>query len=198
MRFEDYRKHRDNADEKRREKKFELAGDEYTIAAYEALAKSNLRGTADISRGLYCLMSAAVCYRLGAELRRGQNRCEQGILIAEDLRDNLFEDDLSRGAMWEQIGDFRTIGDLNGATDAYETARKRYSSSGDPMEYACTEEFDATINIFDRLAEAVDHEMSWVKFKSSQLNRVDCKITEFASILKNVLQESQWEYEDKS
>lgn len=197
MTIDKYSEHRNQADRKRRNKEFELAGNEYTVAAYTALAKSELRGTADISRGLSCLMSAAVCYRLSNEPARGENRCKQGILISEDLRDNTFEDDLVQGAMWEHIGDFRTIGGLDGAEDAYESARKLYSSSGNPMEYTCTEEFDAIITIFARLASSVGYDTSWEKFQSTQLERIKCKTAEFSSILGNVLQEGAWEYEDE-
>jgi hypothetical protein len=195
MTIDKYAEHRDQADRKRRKKEFEIAGNEYTVAAYTALGKSELRGTADISRGLSCLMSAAVCYRLHNEPARGANRCKQGILIGEDLRDNTFEDDLAQGAMWEHIGDFRTIGGLDGADDAYESARTLYSASGNPMEYTCTEEFDALITIFDRLAKSAGYDTNWEKFQSTHLERINCKTAEFASILETILQEGVWEYE---
>lgn len=197
MTIKKYKKHRNQADEKRRNKEFGVAGDEYTVAAYVALGKSELRGTADISRGLSCLMTAAVCYRLNDESSRGVNRCKQGILISEDLRDNIFEDDLGQGAMWEHIGDFRNIGGLDGAKDAYETAKKIYSSSGNPMEYTCTEEFDAIITIIDRLAESTEYDTNWEKFQSTQLERIRCKMTEFPSIIDAVLQDGRWEYDDR-
>lgn len=92
MSFEDYVQYRDGADSRRKSGEFADAGTHYTLASYEAFGKSGYRGTADISRGTYCLMSASLCYKLAGQDDRYQNRCRQGILIAEDLRDYVFED----------------------------------------------------------------------------------------------------------
>lgn len=197
MSFQAYVDYRNEADDERQARAFKQAGDDYTLAAYTALSKSGLQGTADIARGLSSLMSAAICYRLDGNRERARNRCRQGILIAEDLREYQFETALSQGAMWEHIGDFRTIGDLAEAQDAYEMARDRYSEAGNPMEYACTEEFDATINIFRRVVEAIDYDTAWEAYQSTQLERIDAKRAEFAEALEAVLEEGLWEYESE-
>lgn len=86
----------------RREKQFVEAGDQYTHAAYTGFAESEFRKMTKLSSAVYWLLCSGLCYRLGDRLDRCQNRCRQGVLIAEDLRQGPFQDDALRGLRDEE------------------------------------------------------------------------------------------------
>jgi hypothetical protein len=115
---------------------FHDAGELFTTAAYEWWGVQPRDGfggfTAD---GTYSLLNAALCYKLAGEDGRCQNRCGQGILVAEDMHrwvhentDPSYEYDRARRGEWKEfVGDFRTIaGDEEAAVTAYDEARSIY------------------------------------------------------------------------
>lgn len=104
---------------------FELAGEQYTRAAYESLAAGFIAEDA-----LDYMLRAALNYRLAGSMTRAENRCRQGILIGQDLqaRDNYGSSEET--LIQEFIADFHAVGRLEGATVAYETAIQMYEENG--------------------------------------------------------------------
>lgn len=107
---------------------FTRSGDRFTETAYRILSNGaiNEANYSQIGGGLHALLHAAITYRVGDEDHRCRNRCGQGVSIAEDLNEAVIAEDAARGILWEHIGDFRVIGGLEGAEDAYRTAIETY------------------------------------------------------------------------
>lgn len=114
---------------------FAVAGDYYTQAAYQILAHNSVRTghVRQIGGGLDRLLRAALLYRVADEVDRCRNRSKQGILIAEDLRDEVVDDEREQAMLQEYIADFHGIGGLDGADQAYQDALDRLEAAG--LEY---------------------------------------------------------------
>lgn len=108
--------------------KFEAAGDAYTEKAYLVLSHDSITQKFDnqIGAGLRDFLHAALCYRQANYMDRCRNRCQQGVLIAEDFRLYVVEDTGRRGLLAEFIGDFKTVGRLDDNSIAYNTAIQDY------------------------------------------------------------------------
>ncbi|MBO4249197.1 hypothetical protein IL252_15370 [Halomicrobium sp. IBSBa] len=118
------------------------AGNLYTAAAHEHAGTVTEHSGPEpdhTERAVARFVYAATCYRIAGNDFRTQNRCDIGILLAEDyaayLADRDFEPgtfaDLRRGAWPEFIGDLRTIAQRDDADDAYDRAIEIYDSVGD-------------------------------------------------------------------
>lgn len=116
------------------------AGDLYTRTAYAYVASGPYDPGGWTSKGLYCLLLAATAYKVAGRDQLCENRCRQGILIAEDVSEralagstpsNIY-DDAKRGVWQEYIGDFRLVAGLDGADEAYDRATNVYVEAGDP------------------------------------------------------------------
>lgn len=101
---------------------FAEAGDCYTQAAYDALAHDGITtgNEHQIGDGLDALLRAALSYRRAGVPDRCVNRCEQGILIASDLRSYVVDDDRKRAVLQEYVADFRGLGGMEEADRAYQ------------------------------------------------------------------------------
>lgn len=192
------REHESTAKAHREEGDFEQAGEYFTVAAYEQfghqppLKYDHLYGQL-ISDGMYDLLHAAVCYRLAGKPDRSQNRCERGILIAEDMRDRMQElpvpsneyDQARRGVWDEFIGDFRIVAGQKSAERAYDEARSIYEVA-DEFELSFAErEHLNLIQFYEDLALATGRDLDdwydrkskitfpeWIGFKRDQLPRL--------------------------
>lgn len=201
---------KDKAHEYRRRGEFNDAGDYYTITAYEYLGESPPTTGHSICHAEYFFLQAAVCYRLGNNFERGVNRCRQGILIAEDVLDrvmaaeepeNIYEK-ARRGAIYEYIGDFRAVGELEGADEAYDNAIRVYQDAGDPNTGYSEQEHMWLMEFFDLIADTVGDGLDpswrsslsdttftdWVKYKRNRLPKV----------LEELLERGKWDWEDAS
>lgn len=171
------------------------AGDVYTAAAHEYAGTvvehlfpepDNTRGA--VSRFRY----AATCYRIGGDEFRTQNRCDLGVLLAEDyvnyIDDMDFEKgsfaDLRRGAWPEFIGDLRVIAQRDEANEAYDRAISIYESAGD-FEFAYAEQEHMRLAAFFRnVRRGLGHDIpedapeqmgfettfsEWLEYKRSRL-----------------------------
>lgn len=159
MTFEEYKTYKEKAIENKAAKEFEEAGDRFTLAMHAILAESEYvtkpfeDDSLNSARGLRCLLSAALYYRVGENLDRCRNRCKQGILLTEDLRDHVVTHDPQRGLMYEYIGDFRVIGNLEGWRVAYDTASDYYAECRNPIQWQAEPEFELNISFLLDLAE---------------------------------------------
>jgi len=194
MAYESARKHKEVANEYRRAEEFSEAGDYFTTAAYAYLGDSPPKTGLGITNAEYCLLQAVVCYRLGDQFSRAVNRSRQGILIAEDVLDRVLAaetpenvyDRARRGALYEFIGDFRVVGDLDGADEAYDAAVEIYEEAGDPTTGYSEQERMRLMDFLDLVGTAVGEELEaswrtgqhnstfteWVAYKRDQLPSV--------------------------
>jgi hypothetical protein len=116
------------------------AGDEYTRAAWTGLAEPR-RGQSPfdldekgwVGTALGRLVVSAVAYRVAGAEARATRRGVEGATIAEDLRATA-DRPVQKACLAEFAADFRVAGDLNGATDAYETAERAYESAADSID----------------------------------------------------------------
>ena len=124
---------------------FNKAGERFTAAAYEWWGVQPRDGFGTyIANGNYDLLNAAICYMVAGKEDRGENRCKQGVLVADDMHqwvhentDPSYEYDRARRGAWKEfVGDFRTIsGDEEAAAEAYDEAQSIYEiASGIDLE----------------------------------------------------------------
>lgn len=177
------------AHEHRKNGDFVEAGEYYTSTAHLYFSDWPPKRGKKTSQGEYFLLLAGTCYRLGDRMGRARNRCQQGILIAEELLDRTRRldgssaYDKSRYAAWyEYIADFHLVSDFDGSMDAYERAKQVYLDEGDPplahreQEHMWLTEFSEEVLFgigYDMdawrafLREATFSE--WVEYKQNQL-----------------------------
>lgn len=123
---------------------YDEASEAYTEAAYEYIGANGLSHSSTVARGLRDLIVGATCLRHQSRMQQCQNRCWQGNHIAEAVaekamalpRESYAYDQSVRGVWYEFIGDFRVVGDLPGAAEAYDQAAKVYEDAGDPQTAA--------------------------------------------------------------
>jgi len=179
------------------------AGYTYTLAAHEYAGAATRvfpePGSQELA--LRELLKAATCYRIGGDEFRTQNRCDLGILLAEDhfeyINEVGYEEGtfaaLRRGAWPEFIGDFRTIAERGDADEAYEQAISIYESAGD-FEFVCAEQEHMALTVFVEsirrgLGQDVPEEAperrgfgysfsEWVKYKREQLPELLAQLEE--------------------
>ena len=122
------------------DREYERAGDAYTRAAWDRLAEprdglspfdADERGW--VGRALQRLALAGVCYRVAGRDDRATHRAREGIAVARDL-ENALEEPAQRACLREFAADFRAIGELDGISEAYETAETAYRDAADSVE----------------------------------------------------------------
>jgi len=185
----------EQAQEHREESALKKAGDLYTAAAHEfaGTVTHHTFPTPDGTNGAISrLRYAATCYRIEQEVFRTQNRCDLGVLLAEDYIEYIdgqeFETgsfaDLRRGAWHEYIGDLCTIARRDDAADAYERAVEIYRSAGDSeLAYAEQEHMRLT-GFYRALRRGLGHDIpdtapeqqslevtftEWIEYKRERL-----------------------------
>lgn len=169
------------ANTKRKQGKFTEAGERYTRVAYEYLGESELFPPSTWgSSGLLYMAVASVCYGLADDEYRCINRCQQGILVAEDMLDHAPSVEPSnrfhranRGTWYEYIGDFVLIGHAvtderldvrrsNAAStdELYDRAKEVYSDAGDPGLMAIEDVNNLSLTFFTFVARGADFDLS--------------------------------------
>jgi len=100
--YTQYKENKHEAESCVRADDYVTAGNYYTLCAHSRLSSQFKDGdqsdTVDFI-GLSHLLEAGICYRLGNSKERTKNRCGQGVLIAEDLRDYGHEYEAEKGLM---------------------------------------------------------------------------------------------------
>lgn len=137
---------------------FLKAGDRFSLSAYEGMGERKYSAfwTAE---SLRMLLMAGVCYWAGEEERRRKNRCEQGVLITEDLREYETRYDAEVGVMHEFEGDFKLIGGLGGWEKSYDNACETYSKCENPLGWNSDPPFSSNIKFLKDLARASGEEV---------------------------------------
>lgn len=149
------------AKKKRSNSEYFDAGELFTLASYEYLGTGVPGFPATVwCEAVYTLLLGSVCYRLANKEATCINRCEQGILIAEDLNDRHLpgpEDEYwferaRRGVWYEYIGDFRTVAGIDGADTAYDEAKTIYRKGKDPETGFAEQEHMRLLEFFEQVA----------------------------------------------
>lgn len=203
----------DTADERRQDKQFVEAGDYYTQATYEYIGDSGPNpDRSKSSKGLHYLAMGAICYRLGDRYDWCRNRCQQGVLIAESISERALSRKPSsnqyeiarRGAWAEYIGDFKILGDIDNAEEAYEVAKDVYREAEDPRFAIIEQEHMRLVELFRKIGIATEYNLEelyrlqqhhgggtlteWVDYKQEHLSKV----------LERLLKQGGWKYENNS
>jgi len=132
-------KYAKEADGYRRNGEWIDAGDYYSSAGYAYMGElppKILTNGSDLRNFMY----AALCYRIGGEMRRCKTRCRMAILRAEETKRLVLKRekielnrDLARLGKWSEcIGDLRVVGELGREEEAYQEAEKKYREDNDP------------------------------------------------------------------
>lgn len=148
----------DAAKEQHESAEYEAAADEYAAAAYEYLGENGLEHSVAAARGLRVLSIAAACRRYRGDDAQCRNLCWQGVYLSNNIGDSVLErppashphDQSERGIWYEFEGDFRLVGGLPDATDAYDRAEGVYRSAGDPRS-ASLEQFHGNVAVLMKL-----------------------------------------------
>ena len=159
----EYGSHRDAAVGALADREYERAGDRYTRAAWVDLAGGDAdrdpfepesRGTVGV--GLGHLTAGTVAYRVAGRDRRAKRRAVEGVAVARDLRDAVFEAPVQRACLTEFVGDLRAAAGLDAAA-AYGSAADAYGTAApdDPVEWATTPLFEAAIATVQQVARGL-------------------------------------------
>lgn len=175
---------------------FARSGDRFTETAYRILSNGAISDAnhTQIGGGLHALLHAAITYRIGDEDRRCRNRCRQGVSIAEDLVEAVITEDAARGILREYIGDFRVIGDLEGAEDAYRTAIETYGRNdmvrvdGWPADGLVHDFLEFFLELFEVAGRDVPDGPSRYGF----VERVEYKIGAYPDLVAEVSAVEEW------
>lgn len=192
--------YRQEADGRRLDRDFEAAGDNYTVAAYKELEESEYAVWRQLGSGLAELAHAAICYKLSEAPGRCKNRCQQGLLIAEDLEENVAEAEPQKGLMYELAGDFKLIGDIGQYSQEYERAEQIYARyESDSLRWQAESEFEVGIAPFIRVVQSVDHTIErYSRVRSSSLLvRINYKSDHFPELLEELIESGKWVWEDE-
>lgn len=163
---------------------------------------------------------AAVCYGLAEDQFRCVNRCQQGVLVAEDLLDHAlsgeppsnFYDRARRGAWYEYMGDFALIArevadehvtvrysDDESPGDLYERAKEIYVEAGDPGLTAVEADNDRALTFFTFVARGADFDLSQLETmrtyetEATLSEWIDYKHQELPKLLADLLATGEWE-----
>lgn len=143
---------------------YERAGDEYTRAGWQILAEPRDETSgfdADekgwVGQGLAALTVAAVAYRLAGRADRATHRGVEGVAVARDLTNALTEP-VQQACLTEFVADFRVVGDLRDAEEAYDSAAAAYEVLGDeidrPQYWGTTPLFQAAVAPIKQVARS--------------------------------------------
>lgn len=184
------------ADHLRESTELVSAGDVYTRAAHEWAGAVTNRVFPGSDYTIYAvgeLLKATTCYRIVDKTFLKENRCELGIVLAEDqiefidnqdIEEGSFAD-LRRGAWPEFIGDLRLIAGRDDAAEAYEVARSIYETAGSGIEVVSAEkEHIRLMTYFKQVREGLQYDIprdaperrppgitfpEWLEYKRRQL-----------------------------
>ena len=146
-------------------REYELAGDEYSRAAWRVLAEprdgqspfeNDKRGYVGV--GVQYLLTATICYRIAGCTSRATHRGLEGIAVARDLQ-NALSQPVQRACLDELVADCRVAGNFDGIAAAYETAVDAYRAAADsvdsPQAVATTPLFEAAATPIKQVARSL-------------------------------------------
>lgn len=197
---------RRTADELRASGAYEAAGDVFTRAFYNHLGNSEygeyIRNSS-VGQGLYCLLGAALCYRLTGSKIHCENRCDQGILLVSDLREYITEEPALAGLLYECQGDFECIASTTASDcvssqidNPYCHAIEEYKEADHLDMWQSEPVFEwvyaFSVRVIDASSSTIDN---LSVFHSSPSMRVEYKQRHFEEIIRTVIESGEWKYE---
>jgi len=143
-------------------REYERAGDAYTRAAWETLAEPRdgqspfeITEKGWVGRGLQALTVATVAYRVAEQPERATHRAVEGVAIARDL-EGIAERAPQSACFAEFVADFRLVGGLDGAGEAYREAERAYRTGDEEIEepqyWGTTPLFEAAAGTIQQVA----------------------------------------------
>ncbi|QPV64676.1 hypothetical protein I7X12_08745 [Halosimplex litoreum] len=139
-------------------REYERAGDEYTRAGRRVLAdpRPDLDPFAAdekgwVGQGLQYHAVAAVAYRVADHPDRATHRAVEGVAVARDLR-NALDHQPQRACLLEFVADYRVVGGLDGAAEAYDEAAAAYREADDAVD---DPQYWGTTPLFQAAAEPI-------------------------------------------
>lgn len=141
---------------------YEQAGDEFTREGWATLAEPRPgRSPFDadekgwVGRGLAAISAAVATYRVAGSDERATNRAVEGVAVARDLAADASHA-VQAACFSEFVADFKTLGDLDGAGDAYEAAADEYGAAAgsidSPQAWGTTPLFEAAAATLKQIA----------------------------------------------
>lgn len=186
---------------------YERAGDEYTRAAWHRLAapregqspfENDEKGWVGTGLGFLCV--AAVAYRVADLETRATRRSVEGISVANDLKSVLTEP-VQQACLDEIVADFRVVGGMDGAVEAYRTAESSYEgiSVDGPQTWGTTPLFEAAAATLKQVARSLDDgeiAVTWEELHGSDpaqpgaflAHRASYKRRRFPSLIEQVVE----------
>lgn len=213
------RTHREYARDARRSGDYAIAANYYTAAYHESMGESRTppqvssedssigMDLTEFGYGIESLLRAALCYRLGSEPRRAENRCREGIVVVEDVceHERGFDEPARQGLCREILGDLKLVGGLGEYEREYAAAEGKYSPYDDThrqVQWQAEPEFEFVIGFALELADAVgyefgDRERHRILARSLD-DRIAFKRDRYPTILERVLDAGEWPPRDAS
>jgi len=192
---ENQQEYRVKADELRNSKEFESAGDVYTLLSYNLLEESELEKPHPIGDALNYLLTATLCYRL-SNSEKANLRAKEGILVAEEAKDHIFEEEPRKGLCFEFIGDFELVGDLKNPKESYENAEKIYDQLDESMKisWLSEPEFGANYMFACRVSKSLGEELDPEIESSSTKKRIKFKKEKFPELIEKIIEENELKF----
>lgn len=137
----------------------------YTSAALKKLHECEMNDFRKCSLGLVEALKASLCYRLDGNDQRAQNRCKQGIIVTEELRDYVATYEVQKALANEITGDFRLVGGIGDYETSYDEARQDYlvfeneTTEDSLIGWIGEPEFDTNVHFMRNLMYSVDYEI---------------------------------------
>lgn len=186
----------------RQDREYSEAANSYTLAVHERFADCEYvrepfeRAAPTVAFGLYSQLAAGICYRIVGEETRCMNRCRQGILLCEELRDHVVSYEAQKGVMDEYIGDFKTIGNFGTPADDYQAARKRYEGVTNPIQWQAEPEFEMNLtfmlDLLDATGKSLERQHKREITAESLMTRIEYKMDEFDEIVETIVASGSW------
>ncbi|WP_247009308.1 hypothetical protein [Halorientalis litorea] len=146
---------------------YERAGDEFTRDGWATLAEPRpelspfaVDDNGWVGRGLAALSAAVAAYRVAGLDTRATNRAVEGVAVARDLATDTSHA-VQSACFSEFVADFKTLGGLAGAGDAYEAAADEYGDAAEnidsPQAWGTTPLFEAAAATLKQVARGQDN-----------------------------------------
>lgn len=187
------------ADARRDSHDYDDAGNVFTQAFHRYFGETaygeDLRSAA-VGQGLYCLLGAALCYRLSGNENRAQNRARQGVLTVTDLGEYVATEPALAGLMYEYRGDFESVDNRGDPGESYARAVEAYEKADNLAMWQGEPSFEWNYAFFVRVVDAsTDPLGDYSTVHSDPLARVEYKRENMAGVARDVVDAGQWEFD---
>lgn len=190
---------RETAENLRENRNHSEAGDIFTQAFYRYFGQveygKDVR-TAAVGQGLYCLLSASICYRLGDCRSRARNRASQGVLTVTDLREYVTDEPALIGLLYEFQGDYECVRENETLEESYARAIEAYEKADHLEMWQGEPSFEWNYAFFIRVLDGANHQLNDdIPIHSSPVTRVKYKHDNFKSAIEDIQIMGEWDFD---